>query len=65
MTNLTVISKEDAKARGLKRYFTGKPCNRGHVAERFVSSGVCFECNRVRVKRWCKANPVKRKNGYY
>lgn len=29
-------------------YFTGKPCKRGHVAERFVSTRNCVECNRER-----------------
>ena len=33
-----------AKASGLTRYFTGRPCKHGHVAERFVSNGWCVEC---------------------
>jgi hypothetical protein len=28
------ISREKARARGLKRLFTGKPCCRGHLSER-------------------------------
>jgi hypothetical protein len=40
-----IIGRAQAKALGLKRYFTGKPCKRGHVAERFVS-GPCLECSR-------------------
>jgi hypothetical protein len=43
-----VISRSDAKARGLKKYFTGVPCPRGHVAERYVGSRQCVECLRVR-----------------
>lgn len=43
-------SKADAKARGEKYYFTGKPCPRGHTAERFASTGNCAECNRERAK---------------
>ena len=35
------ISGVFAKAQGLKRYFTGRPCGRGHVAERFVADGRC------------------------
>lgn len=44
MTNdIEIISRKEAKERGLKRYFTGKPCKYGHVAERRVH-GECCEC---------------------
>lgn len=52
-----------------RRYFTGKPCKWGHIAERFVSSGTCVECNRTkedpemvrqRVRIWARANPEKK-----
>lgn len=33
---------------GQTRYFTGKPCKNGHVAERRVSDGRCIECWRPR-----------------
>lgn len=42
-----IISRKEARAVGLKRYFTGKACKHGHVAERKVSSRECFECRRV------------------
>lgn len=29
-----------------KRYFTGEPCSKGHIAERFVSNGHCVECKK-------------------
>lgn len=41
-----VISRKDARAQGLKRYFTGQHCKRGHVAERHVSNLTCMECQR-------------------
>ena len=44
---MKLISRKEAKAAGLKRYFTGKPCKRGHVAERFVCIKHCIECNRA------------------
>lgn len=43
-----IISRAEAKARGLKRYFTGVPCKRGHVAERYVNKSTCAECDRIR-----------------
>ncbi|QJB21871.1 endonuclease VII [Xanthomonas phage FoX2] len=53
-----VISRAEAKAQGLKRYFTGKPCKRGHVVERLVS-GDCVECIRARTAAWYAANPER------
>ncbi len=40
------ISRKEAKELGLRRYFTGKRCVRGHVAERRVSTGKCTICYR-------------------
>lgn len=42
----TIISRADARAQGLKRYFTGKLCKRGHIAERHVSNLTCMDCQR-------------------
>lgn len=38
------IDRQTAKSLGLKRYFTGEPCKKGHIAERWVSSLTCTEC---------------------
>ena len=38
--------KKEAIEKGLIRYFTGKPCKHGHIAERLVSNDVCVACNR-------------------
>lgn len=40
----TPISKAEAIKRGLKHYFTGKPCKHGHVAKRAVVNNVCHDC---------------------
>lgn len=39
-----IISREDAKARGLTVYRTGQPCKRGHADWRYVSNGGCLVC---------------------
>ncbi len=39
-----IISRDNAQSMSRKRYFTGEPCLRGHIAERFVSSGGCVDC---------------------
>lgn len=63
--------RSSAKATGAFRYFTGKPCKRGHVVERMTGDGACLECHRLKMARmslggtpapqlkWRKANPAK------
>ena len=41
---MEIITKAEAKQKGLKRYFTGKPCKRGHISERIVSDRGCLMC---------------------
>jgi 5-methylcytosine-specific restriction endonuclease McrA len=67
-----IISRAEAIAQGRKRYATGKPCKKGHIAERWVSATTCCECQKLwiaanqdkviaRANAWRKANPDKRK----
>ena len=56
---MIVISKKEAKSQGLIRYFTGKPCSRGHIAERLVSNWMCVSCNLNYAKTRYKSNPSK------
>jgi hypothetical protein len=48
--------KDEARKRGLKYYFTGRACRRGHVAWRYVSCGKCVDCAPVEVRGWNAAN---------
>lgn len=48
---MPILNRKKAKSAGLTRYFTGKPCKRGHISERFVSSFSCIECVRERNER--------------
>lgn len=41
------MTRIDAKQKGLKRYFTGVPCSKGHIAERWMCSFRCVECSRI------------------
>jgi 5-methylcytosine-specific restriction endonuclease McrA len=45
-----IISRHEAKAVGLRHYFTGKPCRRGHVDRRRVNDKTCIACDRARVR---------------
>lgn len=53
---MELISFSEAKKQGLTTYFTGKPCKRGHIAERHVNGG-CKECDRLKKKQWRAKNP--------
>lgn len=44
-----IISRAEAKARGLTWYFNGKPCKNGHIAEQRVRGG-CRVCRSDRAK---------------
>ncbi len=45
-----IVTRAEAKAVGLKRYFTGKPCPKGHVAERYTDKGSCLACLRLHIR---------------
>ena len=55
----TLLTKKQAREQGLKHYFTGKPCKRGHIDKRFVSSGHCCSCLKVQVQEWQENNREK------
>lgn len=38
------ISRAQAIAVRQRRYNTGKPCQRGHLSDRYTTSGQCVEC---------------------
>lgn len=41
-----IITRKEALAKGLRRFFSGRPCRRGHIAEQYVSTWRCIECMR-------------------
>jgi len=54
---MNLISRSEAIARGLSRYFTNTPCKHGHVAERQVSNYGCCACADIAFKKWYAAHP--------
>ena len=47
-----IVKRADANDDGIKRFYSGKPCLHGHVAERLVSDGKCVECHKLKgIKR--------------
>jgi hypothetical protein len=43
---MQVITREQAKAKGEKFFYTGTECVAGHKSERYVTSGQCLACKR-------------------
>lgn len=63
----TLVTKQQARESGLKHYFTGKPCSKGHVAKRHLT-GTCVECAKLSVAAWASRNPGegnRRSREYY
>jgi 5-methylcytosine-specific restriction endonuclease McrA len=56
-----IISRSDARAAGLKKFFTGVPCKRGHSSERWVRDGKCAVCRLATEKRYEDANIEQRR----
>ncbi|RWC99796.1 MAG: HNH endonuclease [Mesorhizobium sp.] len=53
------VSRAEATAQELKRYFTGKPCKHGHICERYTRSKICVECCVANRKKWGEEYPEK------
>lgn len=64
---MIIISRQEAKEQGLNKYFTGKPCKNGHVAERTVGCRSCLDCKKVRMKAnyWSDPETYREYNRQY
>lgn len=40
------ITRKEAADQGLKFFFVGKECKRGHVSKRLVSNYACYDCSK-------------------
>jgi hypothetical protein len=56
---MNIITLQKAREQGLMRYFTGKSCKHGHIAERQTSSATCIECARLKSVAAYQADPEK------
>jgi hypothetical protein len=57
---MEIISRTEARNKGLPRYFTGKACPHGHIAERTVGGKHCVECNKVGSEKYRNAYPQRK-----
>jgi 5-methylcytosine-specific restriction endonuclease McrA len=62
-----IISRDEAKVKGLKHYFTGLPCKNGHISKRRVVGWICLECDAIgkAASRNMDAEGAKRKARIY
>lgn len=60
-----IVTRAEAKAAGLKRYFTGEPCKHGHISQRQTTNNKCWGCKTPNTKAymdaWLAKNPDRRK----
>lgn len=54
-----IITRAEAMAQGLKTYFTGVACKRGHLARRKVCDHGCCECTNENSRKYKAENPEK------
>ena len=57
---MELIKRRDAISKGLKWYFTGKPCKNGHIDIRQVSNKGCKSCQKITFAAWEAKNLAKR-----
>jgi len=55
-----LISRDDALTADLKMFFTGLPCQNGHISERYVSNYSCQECLLTLAGRPRRLDPPKK-----
>lgn len=55
-----LITRSQARSKGLSRYFTGQPCKHGHIAARMVCNTGCIVCITIKLKEWAKSDRGRR-----
>lgn len=53
---MNILKRSDAMRLGLKQYFTGKPCPKGHISNRYVNGKGCVACASANRKLWEERN---------
>ena len=59
---MEIITRAEAKAQGLTHYYTGEHCKRGHIQQRYTSTGVCVECGREKQREHYYSEEGQKKN---
>lgn len=59
--NTEIVTRSEARSKGLKFFFTGKPCRNKHVAQKLVKDYRCLECKASQDRRYSVAHPEQRR----
>lgn len=60
--NGPIVKRAEAKRLGINRYFTGKPCKNGHVAQRVTKKCDCVQCVSIRNKEYLNSGDNRDKS---
>jgi hypothetical protein len=54
------IPRDAARDKGLKTFFNGVPCPKGHIGPRRVHRGDCLECATIAIRNWGVNNRARK-----
>lgn len=57
MKKKKIVQRADAIKTGASVYYTGIPCKKGHVVQRYTTNGACLEC--IRLARVAEKTAIK------
>ncbi len=52
-----IVTASEARSLGLRHYFTGTPCSKAHVAQRYLLNNTCVACKSQRDRAVYRSNP--------
>ncbi len=52
---MDILTREDAARLGKPKFYTGKPCKKGHIAERYTCNAGCVYC--INPPRYRQSHP--------
>lgn len=56
---MEIITRAEARERGLTQFFTGVACPHGHIFPRNTKDGRCIECSRIKQEKYRLNNPER------
>lgn len=62
---MEIITRKEALENGLKKYYTGKPCKRGHLDFRTTANGDCHTCSKEKSQKNKEKKSEAYKKWYY
>jgi len=53
---MEILDLKQAREQGKEKYFTGKPCLKGHISERYTTNRTCLSCSHKQAVAWMNNN---------